>query len=256
MKNNLRWDHLSWPQIKAAAERDALVLVPMGSVEQHGPHLPVGCDHILAQAMSERIAQALDARGVPVLVAPTITVANSMHHMAFSGTISLTPQTFIAAFSEQCRAIKAHGFRKIVVINGHGGNFDPVSVAGITLNAELGFPVYCMGYWEGAQAAQAEILEGQKGIIHACEGETSLMLAVDPTLVDPIYLETEGPTAMPTAAEENGMISTFRRMEEMTENGVMGLSRLATAEKGERMIAAMVAGAVDVLTAPDLWPSN
>lgn len=253
MKNPLRWDNLSWTQLQAAAKKEPIVIMPVGSIEQHGPHLPVGCDYILAQAMAEKIAAQLDSRGVPVLVAPTVMAANSIHHMSFAGTITLQPQTFIQMLTEYCRCITAHGFKKIVFVNGHGGNTQPIGVAQITINEELGIRAYYMGYWSGGGDIQRQTLESQSGMIHACEGETSLMLAIDESLVDPIYKETKGDSEYPTAAERAHKMSTFHRMEDMTANGVMGNSYLATKEKGERMIAAMVSGAADLLCAKDLW---
>jgi creatinine amidohydrolase len=253
MKNPLRWDNLTWPEIKQASEAAAIVILPVGSTEQHGPHLPVGCDAILATALAERTAAALRDKGVPALVAPTIAVGNSVHHMGFPGAITLWPKTFMDALSEQCRCIARHGFTKIILFNGHGGNFAPMNVTLISLNAELGFPVFDMGYWEAApDDFDASVLESQRGIIHACEAETSLMLAINEDLVDPIYKETKGPMHQaPTAAENAGAVHTFRRMDEETPNGVMGNSYLATKAKGEKMVATYVATAADALAG--LW---
>jgi creatinine amidohydrolase len=253
MKNPLRWDHLTWPEIKQASAAEAIVIVPVGSTEQHGPHLPVGCDAILATALAERTAAALSAKGVPALVAPTIAVGNSIHHMGFPGAITLQPRTFMEALAEQCRCIVHHGFKKIVLFNGHGGNKNPIDVELISLNTELGFPVFFMGYWQAApNDFEASVLESQRGIIHACEGETSLMLAINEDLVDPIYKETQGPMHQaPTAAENAGAVHTFRRMDEETPNGVMGNSYLATKAKGEKMVATYVSTAADALAG--LW---
>jgi len=255
MKNPLRWDHLSWPRIEEAAKRDAIILMPIGSIEQHGPHLPVGCDYMLAQIMCERIAAELDKRGQPVLVAPSFMAANSVHHMRFPGTITLKPSTFIQVLTEQLECIAAHGFRKIVLVNGHGGNTAPIGAALVTINSALGFPVYTCGYWAGCDAIQAEVLETQSGMIHACESETSMMLALWEALVEPCYTTTSGPMGHPTGAEDAGLVSTFRRMEEMTENGVMGNSYKATKAKGERMAEAMTQAVADTITS-GLWPTK
>jgi creatinine amidohydrolase len=152
---------------------------------------------------------------------------------------------------EICRAIARHGFRRIVLVNGHGGNSHPSQAALVSINRELGFPVYFLGYWSGTD--ESKFLESQKGIIHACESETSLMLAVDETLVDPIYKETKGNPGSVTPLEEAGLISTFHTMESHTENGVMGNSYLATKEKGEAMIAEMVGNLTRILSDDCLW---
>ena len=96
MKNPYRWDNLTSPQIKKLSEEGAIVLVPVGSTEQHGPHLPVGTDALMATSMSEKLAAALDEKGVPCVVAPTIAVANSTHHMSFAGSLTLRPETYLA----------------------------------------------------------------------------------------------------------------------------------------------------------------
>ena len=251
MKKSYRWDNLSSPAIRAMAAQEAIVLIPLGSTEQHGPHLPVGTDAILATFFAEEAAKKLNEMGKPCLVAPTMAPANSMHHMNFAGSISLEPQTYMNQLQEICRAIARHGFRRIVLVNGHGGNSHPSQAALVSINRELGFPVYFLGYWSGTD--ESKFLESQKGIIHACESETSLMLAVDETLVDPIYKETKGNPGSVTPLEEAGLISTFHTMESHTENGVMGNSYLATKEKGEAMIAEMVGNLTRILSDDCLW---
>ena len=119
------------------------------------------------------------------------------------------------------------------------------------LGTFIGIPVYFLGYWSGTD--ESKFLESQKGIIHACESETSLMLAVDESLVDPIYKETKGNPGSVTPLEEAGLISTFHTMESHTENGVMGNSYLATKEKGEAMIAEMVQNLTRILSDDCLW---
>ena len=105
MKKTYRWDNLTSPEIAKLAENNAIVLIPTGSTEQHGPHLPVGTDAILATWMAERTARTLTEQGIPAVVAPTFAIANSMHHMNFAGSLSLSPRTYIQVLEEQCRAI-------------------------------------------------------------------------------------------------------------------------------------------------------
>ncbi len=253
MKNPIRWDHLTSPELRALSEKEAIVLVPVGSTEQHGPHLPVGTDALMATAMSERIAAELCGRGKPCVVAPTIAVANSTHHMSFAGSLTLKPQTYMQMLQEYCESIAAHGFHKIVLVNGHGGNVAPTNAALININEKLGFPVYFTGYWAGDATAQSDVLETQQGMIHACEGETSLVMGVDETLVDPIYKETTGNMGYDFGPEDEGVLETFHRMESHTPNGVMGNACYAAKEKGDAMIARMVQGMADVLADDALW---
>ena len=250
MKKSYRWDNLTSREIRALSEQEAIVLLPTGSTEQHGPHLPVGTDAILATWFAERTAAALQEQGIPAVVAPTFAVANSVHHMNFPGSMSLNPRTYIQALQEQCRAIAAHGFHKIAIINGHGGNIAPTKTAIIDINIELGFPVYLLDYMV---VDEAPYLETQKGMIHACESETSLMLAYDETLVDPIYKETSGYPHGCTHLEDAGLIHTFHRMEAHTVNGVMGNSYAATREKGEAMAEATTKKLAEILSDDILW---
>ena len=250
MKKPYRWDNLSSREIRALSEQGGIVLLPTGSTEQHGPHLPVGTDAILATWFAERTAQGLLERNIPAVVAPTFAVANSMHHMHFPGSMSLNPRTYIQALQEQCRAIAAHGFTKIAIINGHGGNIAPTKTALIDINIELGFPVYLLEY---IVVDEAPFLDTQTGMNHACESETALMLAYDESLVDPIYKETSGYGGGCTQWEDQGVLHTFHRMEAHTVNGVMGNSYAATREKGEKLAAATTEKLVEILSDDTIW---
>ena len=250
MKKTCRWDNLTSPEIAKLAENNAIVLIPTGSTEQHGPHLPVGTDAILATWMAERTAQTLTEKGIPAVVAPTFAIANSMHHMNFAGSLSLSPRTYIQVLQEQCRAIAAHGFKRIAIINGHGGNTAPTKTALMDINLELGFPVYFMSY---ISVDERPFLETQTGMIHACESETSMMLAYDETLVDPIYKETSGYAGGCTRHEDEGVLHTFHRMESHTVNGVMGNSYAATKEKGEILADVNTKKLVEILSDDAIW---
>ena len=107
----------------ALAEGRRDVVVPCGAVEQHGRHLPLDVDAVHAERLGQEVAQRLGT----ALVAPTIRVGVSPHHMAFPGTISLRPDTFEAVCSDYCRSLAAHGFRTILCFSGHGGNFAPLA---------------------------------------------------------------------------------------------------------------------------------
>jgi creatinine amidohydrolase len=110
------------------------VVVPCGAVEQHGRHLPLDVDAVHAEHLGDEIARRLG----DTLVAPTIRVGISPHHMSFPGTVSLRPETFEAVYTDYCRSLAAHGFRNILCFSGHGGNFAPLAEMQQRLDAEVG----------------------------------------------------------------------------------------------------------------------
>ena len=251
MNKKYSWGMLSSPALKNLADQGAVVLMPVGAIEQHGPHLPVATDLITAEWVSFLTAEKLDAKGVPAVVAPSFAIANSMHHMSFAGSLSIEPRTFIQVLLEQCRAIAAQGFRKIALVNGHGGNTAPLATALIEINRELGFPVFVVPSTGGVD--ETPFLTDQPSMMHSGEVETSIILAYDESLVDPSYLDLQGPIESPISYEDDGSISTFHRMESHTRNGIMGAAYAATKEKGLALVAAYSDRIADVLSDPLLW---
>ncbi len=239
MKNIYRWDNLTRPEIEKLRDENAIIIIPTGSTEQHGPHLPVGADALISTGYAERVAKILSEQyGKRAVVAPTVSVGNSIHHMSFAGTITLRPETYMQWLLEYCQCLAHHGFRKIVMINGHGGNNFPTETAIININEALGFPVYfCPSSSLGSEKEMDEILETQRRGVHACEMETSVMLAMYPELVDPIYKEIKGGNITKDNYPGPSKPYTFQRMEERTDNGSVGNAYAATPEKGEKIVA-------------------
>ncbi|MEG1516361.1 MAG: creatininase family protein, partial [Clostridia bacterium] len=133
-------------------------------------------------------------------------------------------------------------------------NTDPNNVALISINEELGFPVFHVGFWAGGEEDLASVTETQpNGTYHACEGETSLMMACNEDLVAPCYKQLSGPLVRKGEPELAQIPSTFRRMEWSTPNGIRGNSYAATKEKGEHMIAFSVGHLSDILCCDELW---
>ena len=254
MRKSTRWDNITGPEIGQLAKDGAIVIIPTGSTEQHGPHLCTGSDALIITELAERIAEKVAETGRKCLVAPTVSVANSIHHTSFTGTITLQPSTYIQVLTEICSCIAANGFKKIFILNGHGGNTNINNVALITINEKLGFPVFHAGFWAGCEEELASVVETQSaGTIHACEGETSLLMAYNEDLILPIYKETKGNIERPGLSRAQKLISTFRRMEYTTENGVEGNTYAASKEKGEKMIDISVNSIAEILCDNKLW---
>ena len=117
-------ENLSYPEVEAYLLEKDIILIPIGSVEQHSPYGIIGTDFITAEAIAREAAEPLE-----VLVAPTFCYGASAHHMAFKGTVPLAPATLMAVVCEIVRALVAHGFQRLLFINGHGGNIKPVETA-------------------------------------------------------------------------------------------------------------------------------
>jgi creatinine amidohydrolase len=170
------WSDLTRAEIAAARDAGALVVIPIGSTEQHAEHLPVGTDSLTAGRLSLAAAAACPQ---PVLVAPTITAAFSPHHASFAGTITLRLATLSALIEDITRSIAEAGFTRQLLVNGHGGNRGPliaISTELITGGREVGY----VDYWSPPAREIADILTGERRSVgHACEMETSLVMALD-----------------------------------------------------------------------------
>lgn len=246
----LRWERLTGPELKALAARDALVVLPVGSLEQHGPHLPVWTDSHAAHNLSLRAAEAV-AGEMPVVVLPPMWMGLSEHHFPFGGTISLDYATFHAVLRCVVRSLRADGFGKLFIVNGHGGNIEPLAVSARELAHEFGIPVVATTWPQVAPQEIAGILTAQPGIHHACEGETSLWLALDPGQVRQEKIADALSNAAPPAPAGASRFWSFE--ERAPRTGVRGDPRAATAEKGERIMAAVTAGLARMMRDPVLW---
>ena len=187
--NKILWETLRRGEFRHYVEADAVVIIPVGAMEQHGNHLPINtdtnCCFSIAKAAAERVS------GIPVLVLPPVWVGYSPHHMILDqpqGSITLSYHTFANVLSDIAASIHAHGFRRILFLNGHGGNIPLVQSIRLKLLEEKGISsVHGFTYWElpGVQEEMKAMSETDKGSIgHSGEFETSLQLFLQPELVD------------------------------------------------------------------------
>lgn len=229
----MKLQELTWPDVEEMSE-DVVVLIPTGSLEQHGPHLPLFTDSLLATAVAEGVEQNLPDK---VLLTPTLWLGASGHHLRFPGTLSADFDTYMGAITSVVESLIPHGFNKFFVINGHGGNTEPNGVAMRRLKAK--YPDYTFGhsgYFAFVAAGMADVLEGPvKEMRHACEAEASLMMHLHPDLVRTDRLRDDG---LQTDPPVTGLVLHF---DEMTEQGSLGCATYATAEKGKRIFDAAVA---------------
>ncbi len=181
------FEEMNREQIKAIAPT-AIAVMPTAATEQHGPHMAVGTDTLLCTTVARRAAEAA-ADAVPVIITPPLAFGSSHHHIPFGGVLSLSSDTFINVVREVTTGLAMTGFRKIAIVNGHGGNSDHVGVAGQDLVNRLGQPaaVASCNYWDLARAAlvDKDLIAGPLIPGHAGHFETSMVMALRPDWVDP-----------------------------------------------------------------------
>jgi creatinine amidohydrolase len=251
MEQEVAWARLTAAEIQARATPVTVVLVPVASVEQHGPHLATGVDMWLAGAVAERSARKLQTSGTPALVTPVVWSGLAEHHMAFGGTLTLDEAGFAAVVGGIVRSVARHGFRRIALVNGHGGNVEAIATAAIVLTRETGVPVVGLTYWLANADTFGAILETQPNVQHACEAETSMMMAVQPDCVRRENIARAVPKRAAPPAPPG--FKRQRSFAEMTDTGVIGDPRAASAEKGERLLDAASTRLAEELGRPELW---
>jgi creatinine amidohydrolase len=227
----LELDRLSWPEVESAIAggRDTLV-VALGATEQHGPHMPLATDALIGDHLARLVADRLDA-----FVAPTVRVGCSDHHLGFPGTLSISTETFGSLVADLVRSAARSGFRRVVLLPTHGGNFAPLAEAiarlepidGIEVSAltDLGalFAIARLG------ASEHHVPLGEGGL-HAGEWETSMLAAIHPELV-----HLERGEAGYTGELEQAVAGMFAGgVSSISPNGVIGDPAKASAEHGAR----------------------
>ncbi len=250
--DSIEWNCLTAEILQSLAERDAVVLLPVASTEQHGPHLPTGVDDFLVSDVCRRTARLLGAN-LPAVVAPTVWCGLADHHLAFGGTFTLSLPTYHALLRDLCRSIQGAGFRKIVIVNGHGGNIQGLAAIAVELTHELAVPIATTTYFMEAADEIARILEDQDCVMHACEAETSMMMAAKANLVQASRLPDAHGTAFAMAASLLPTLKRFTTFDQLRPSGVAGDARRATAAKGEALLAACARNFARRLQAGDPW---
>lgn len=209
----------------------ALALLPVGSVEQHGPHLPVGADSIIVEAIARRAAAEASSE-VPIVLCPVVSFGSSDHHLYWCAA-SLSNETLIEVLSDIASSLHASGFREILILNSHGGNAEAARI--VTRKTPLKCPVV-MGtcnYWDVAKGAlerETDLFKiGVKVPGHAGYFETSLMLALKPNLVD---LDLLPPARKDIPAEGATGVYLQRPGNSVGMDGHSGDAHLADAKRG------------------------
>ena len=166
-------EHMTWPEAQAAFSRKpCVVVIPIGSTEQHGPHMPLGTDFLTAEEFARRLGERAD-----VIVTPTIPIGYAKYHTSFPGTLSVSEDTLANMLMEICEDLVAYGATHILFVNGHGGNMQAIRQCGEMLR-EMCIPMATVVYWKVIQTVNPNWLP----IGHGDYVETSLVLALDESL--------------------------------------------------------------------------
>lgn len=244
---SVMWKELTAPELNRLAKADALVILPVGSMEQHGPHLAVGVDTYLCEGVC-RLAAGRAEPGRCV-VAPTLWVGMAEHHMAMGGTFTLDIPTYRAVLLCLLRSIERHGFRRVLIVNGHAGNIAALTAFLPDFARETRLAVRALSYFDLAKPEIAALLERQTGVMHACEMETSMMMALQPAEVRTDRLaEAHGMRDADSATLIRPVVAQYRSFESMTPSGVIGDARVANQAKGEKLVEACVAALAALIT--------
>jgi creatinine amidohydrolase len=233
---------MTWPQVEALPA-ETPVLIPIAALEQHGRHLPLFTDSLLLGEVIRRAHELLADR---VLFAPLMWLGNSEHHLDFAGTMSAAPRTYLDLLKEMAGNFLSHGFQRIVLLNGHGGNIVPSQQALFELRQQRRHAselLLCATYWSlGSQPHELDPSVQQPQMGHACEWETSMVLRIRPDLVGDYSRLAPVPFGRAFAPAHRAWIT-----KERSEPGHIGQPHLASAEKGEILLRAFTSDVVALL---------
>jgi creatinine amidohydrolase/Fe(II)-dependent formamide hydrolase-like protein len=249
---------LAWrtaEEVVALANESTLVVQPIGSVEQHGPHLPCITDTVIAQTVTEQAIDRLPA-GVEVWMLPPLAYGKSNEHIGRAGTISLSAETLIAVCRDVGRSVAASGLRRLAFVNGHGGQPGLLDMVSRDIRAETGLLVFHASLGRLGLPAGLMLSDADFGI-HAGELETAVMLAIDDQLVRRERMKADGLAARSLFADcehltLEGAVTTAWLTDDLSPSGVIGDPRAATAEQGKRVVdhwAEQLAGALSEMSA-------
>ncbi len=235
------YDKLTWPELREAVAEGRVIVLPVGSTEQHGPHLPLDVDNFLCQSVCEG-----GAKLVPddVLLMPPLSYGFNWHHIDFPGTIGIGWDNYVRFLLDIVRSVAHHGFKKVLIVNGHGSNRPLVEVA--ARQATMDNEVICaaFSYYELATEVVGEVRESPRGwVAHADEIETSLYLYLRPEGVRTELAKAEN-NMLPSEfwwqdLEKPGRIGMMEWWSSLSHTGVLGDPTLASAEKGEILYRAV-----------------
>jgi creatinine amidohydrolase len=245
----LLYERLSWPEVRRAAAEERVCLIPVATLEDHGPHLPIDTDLRITWEICRRAAEAAPDETV---LLPAIPHGYSPHHMDFPGPITIGWDTFTRYLVDIGKSLAHHGFRRMLFLNGHGSNQNLVEMAARLVALEHDDVLAAAAFHSsGADTARliAELREsGPGGMAHACELETSMYLAIDPDAVemDKAVDEHGFPQGKHAHMDwSDGPLKIMPWWSAFSRTGIQGDATKGTAEKGRALLDAAVSECVE-----------
>jgi creatinine amidohydrolase len=250
-----QWSEMTWQDFSAPDTARWIAVLPLAATEQHGPHLPLGVDRLIAEAYLSR-ALALMPDDLPVTVLPVQAIGQSDEHLRFPGTLSFSAETVIRAWTEIGESVHRAGVRKLVLVSSHGGNLAGMDIVARDLRARCDMLVvtcgwHRFGYPDGAYTA-AERRHG----IHAGDIETSILRAARPDIVRMDKAENFVPTSI-GMEQEFRWLNTYRPIgfgwmtQDLHPSGAVGDASRATADKGAASLDHGARGFIELLREVD-----
>lgn len=246
------WADLSAAEFRSLDVARTIAVLPVGAIEQHGPHLPLSVDRDIVEEIVARSAPLLD--DLPVLFLPTMPIGKSNEHIAFAGTLTLTARTLMSLWMEIGASVARAGVRKLILFNGHGGNVAAMDMVARDLRARHGMLAASCSWFNLFDST--DLLDARElgHGIHAGEAETSVMLAVRRQLVDMSEARDFQSVSEKWAADHEFLgigggtpLKVGWLMHDLNRDGACGNAAGATAEKGEELLRRAVAGFIAML---------
>lgn len=226
---------MNWKEVKELLTNTDLVIIPTGSTEQHGPHLPLSTDSLIAQEVSIRVSRLINAPIFPVL-----DIGHSIEHLSFPGSISYSPETMLAVIRDISTSLTIHGFKHLVFINGHGGNNAVLELSIQWIRNNLKFWAYLFNIGEIAQErwnkSKIGAQDNPSRVLHADKIETSMVLSIAPDKVKQTRIVPKSRKNKPKISESSFIGSLGWSAKDMGDSGVIGDPTGATSLEGSALL--------------------
>lgn len=221
---------LSWKKAKKKIQNAKVALIPVGSTEQHGPHLPLGTDYIIAEKIARKVSKK-----EAFVAAPPVTVGVSPHHRQFFGTLWVSSKDLREYAKEIALSLKYHGIDRMIFVNGHGGNAGPLETCCQEDLRSEGITALVYQYWTANQEEIEEVFGGSSGG-HAGQMETSIIMKIEPDLVEEENIkEAQREAAEKWGIQRFGVEASFDTID-FSSSGAVGKPTKASADKGEKVL--------------------